>query len=70
MGRKGRVVVRIQTHKDERWLNHTPTVEGGSEEESLGTAVVGAIRSSAPFVRLPEAYRGPKIELRLTFLHK
>ena len=36
---------------------------GGAE------AAVSAVRASAPFEHLPEAFKGPNIDLRLTFLY-
>jgi TonB family protein len=69
MGHRGTVVVRIQVQKDGTLLSPTPTVEVSSGEEALDGAAVEAIRSSAPFEQLPEAFRGLNIELRLTFVY-
>ena len=69
LGDKGKVILRLQVQKDGRLLSHTPTVELSSGKKSLDKAAVDAVRSSAPFKHLPEAFPGPNIELRLTFLY-
>jgi TonB family protein len=68
MGHRGKVVVRIQVQKDGTLLSRTPTVEVSSDEEALDKAAVEAIRSSAPFEQLPEAFRSLNIELHFTFV--
>jgi TonB family protein len=69
LGDKGRVILRVQVLKDGTLPGQTPIVEVSSGKKPLDRAAVGAIRSSAPFKHLPEAFRGPHIELRLTFLY-
>lgn len=69
MGDQGKVVLRLQIQKDGKLLGHTPTIEVSSGKKSLDKAAVVALRSSAPFKHLPEAFRGPSIELRVTFLY-
>jgi TonB family protein len=69
LGEKGRVVLRLQVQKDGRVPGQTPTVEFSSGKKALDKVAVGATRSSTPFKHLPEAFRGPYIEVRLTFLY-
>jgi len=68
LGEKGRAVVRFEIQKDGT-LAQEPTVETSSTKRLLDKASVSAIRSSAPFQRLPEAFPGAYIELRVTFLY-
>ncbi len=68
-GDRGRVILRLQVQKDGTLLGQTPTFEVSSGKKSLDRAAVAAIRASAPFEHLPESFRGPNIELRLTFLY-
>jgi outer membrane biosynthesis protein TonB len=44
-------------------------VESNSGNKQLDNAAVSAIRTSAPFEHLPEAFKGPNIELRFIFLY-
>jgi TonB family protein len=69
LGEKGRVVLRLQVQKDGRVPGQTPIIEVSSGKKALDKAAVGATRSSAPFKHLPEAFRGPLIEVRLTFVY-
>jgi len=69
LGERGRVVVRLQLQKNGAPLGQTPTIEVSSGKKSLDMAALTAIRSSAPFENLPEAFHGPGIELRFTFLY-
>jgi TonB family protein len=67
-GLKGRVVVGFGIQKDGQ-LSTVPKVEVSSGNKALDEAAVSAVRASAPFERLPEAFKGPSIDLRLTFLY-
>jgi TonB family protein len=69
LGDKGKVVLRLQIQKDGKLLGHTPTIEISSGKKSLDRAALDAVRASAPFKHLPEAFRSPNIDLRLTFLY-
>ena len=69
LGDKGRVVVRFQIQKDGTLRIKEPMVEASSNKELLDKAAVNAIRLSAPFQHLPEAFRGPYIELRFIFVY-
>lgn len=65
---KGKVSVRFGILKSGA-LDEVPTVEVSSGDKVLDNAAVAAVRASTPFERLPESFRGPKMELRLTFLY-
>jgi TonB family protein len=65
---KGRVVVGFGIQKDGQ-LSNVPKVEVSSGNKALDEAAVSAIRASAPFEHLPGPFKGPKIDLRLTFLY-
>jgi TonB family protein len=65
---KGRVVVGFGIQKDGQ-LSNVPKVEVSSGNKALDEAAVSAVRASAPFEHLPEAFKGPNIDLRLTFLY-
>jgi TonB family protein len=67
-GLKGKVVVRFKIQKNGK-LARTPIVESNSGDKQLDNAAVSAIRASSPFEHLPEAFKGPNIELRFIFLY-
>jgi TonB family protein len=67
LGKKGRVVVRFQIQKDGTLLVKEPTVELSSKDAQLDKAATAAIRTSAPFKPLPDAFQGPSIDLRFLF---
>jgi TonB family protein len=67
-GLKGKVVVRFKIQKNGK-LAPTPMVESNSGNKQLDNAAVSAIHASAPFEYLPEAFKGPNIELRFIFLY-
>ena len=69
LGEKGKVVLRFQVQQDGTLLAQTPTVEISSGRKPLDRGAIAAIKSSAPFEHLPESFRGPNIELRITFLY-
>jgi TonB family protein len=67
-GLKGRVVVGFGIQKDGQ-LSNVPKVEVSSGNEALDDAAVSAVRASAPFEHLPEAFKGSNIDLRMTFVY-
>lgn len=69
LGEKGKVVLRLQIQQDGTLLAPTPTVEISSGRKPLDRGAIGAIKSSAPFEHLPASFRGPSVELRITFLY-
>ena len=69
LGEKGKVVLRLQVQQDGTLVAQTPTVEISSGRKPLDRGAIAAIKSSAPFEHLPESFRGPSVELRITFLY-
>jgi TonB family protein len=69
MGDKGKVVLRFRIQRDGTIFAKEPTVESSSRKEPLDRAAIVAIRNTAPFEPLPDAFHGPYIELRFTFLY-
>jgi protein TonB len=69
LGEKGKVVLRLQVQQDGTLHGQTPTVEISSGRKPLDRGAISAIKSSAPFEHLPESFRGPSVELRITFLY-
>ncbi len=67
-GLKGRVVVGFGIQRDGQ-LSNVPKVEVSSGNKALDEAAVSAVKASAPFEHLPEAFKGPNIDLRFTFLY-
>jgi TonB family protein len=67
-GLKGRVVVGFGIQRDGQ-LSNVPKVEVSSGNEALDEAAVSGVRASAPFEHLPEAFKGPNIDLRFTFVY-
>jgi TonB family protein len=67
-GTKGKVVVRFGIQKDGQ-LSNVPKVEVSSANKALDEAAVFAVKTSAPFEHLPNAFKRPSIDLRLTFLY-
>jgi TonB family protein len=68
-GEKGKVVLRFRIQRDGKVFAEEPTVESTSGKIPLDRAAIAGIRNTAPFERLPDAFRGPYIELRFTFLY-
>ena len=69
LGKKGRVAVRFQIQKDGTLLVKEPAGELSSKAAQLDKAATAAIRASAPFKPLPDAFQGPSIDLRFLFLY-
>jgi TonB family protein len=67
-GLKGKVVVGFGIQKDGQ-LSTVPKAVVSSGDKALDEAAVSAVRASAPFEHLPEAFKGPNIDLRLTLLY-
>lgn len=65
---KGKVVVRFRIQRDGR-LGSVPIVEVSSGSKPLDDAALSAIRNSAPFEHLPDSFKGPDIDLRLSFFY-
>jgi len=67
-GLKGRVVVSFGIQKD-GLLSTEPKIEISSGNKALDEAAVTAVRAFAPFEHLPEAFKGPKVDIRSTFVY-
>ena len=67
-GLKGRVVVGFGIQKDGQ-LSTGPKIEVSSGNKALDEAAVTAVRAFAPFEHLPEAFKGPKVDIRSTFVY-
>jgi len=66
-GTKGRVVIRFQVKKDGSLVEGFQMLESSSGSKDLDNAALSAIKSAAPFKRLPDEFTGPRIDLRFTF---
>lgn len=69
MGEKGIVVLTFHIQQDGKISVPDPSLERTSEEEALDKAAMAAIRNSAPFEPLPEAFHSPDIKLRFVFFY-
>ena len=69
LGERGKVIVRFQILPDGTLPEKRLVVESASGSKELREAATSAIKTSAPFESLPSAFKGPHIELRLTFLY-
>jgi TonB family protein len=67
-GIRGRVVVRFSIQRDGE-LSKVPRIEVSSGSNPLDDVAVSTVRASAPFEHLPEAFKGPSVELLLSFLY-
>jgi TonB family protein len=67
-GLKGKVVVGFAIQKDGQ-LSSMPKAVVSSGNKALDEAAVSAVRASAPFEHLPDAFKGPSIDLRCTFAY-
>jgi TonB family protein len=66
-GEHGVVVVRLHIQKDGSLPDKFMTIVSSSGKEDMDSAALGAIRSAAPFGRLPEAFLVPNLDLLFTF---
>jgi TonB family protein len=69
MGKKGIVVITFYIQHDGKIPAAEPTLERTSRSEELDAAAMAAVHDSAPFEALPEAFHGPKIQLRFIFFY-
>jgi TonB family protein len=69
LGDKGIVVVQFRIQKDGKLVDESPEVIFSSRKKALDEASLKAIRKSAPFAPLPEAFTKPYIELRFSFFY-
>jgi len=68
LGEKGMVSVVVNIQHDGK-LGDGPAVERSSGKVPLDQAALTAIRNSAPFDPLPDAFHGPSIRIRMVFLY-
>lgn len=67
-GLKGKVVVGFGIQKNGQ-LSTAPKAVVSSGNKALDEAAVSAVTASVPFAHLPEAFKGPNIDLRVTFFY-
>jgi len=65
-GIKGKVVLRLRIQKKGE-LDGTPAIETSSGNKTLDDAAVAAIVASTPFEQFPADFKGPNVELRVSF---
>jgi TonB family protein len=66
-GEHGVVVIRLRIQKDGSLPDKFMTIVSGSGKEDMDGVALSAIRSAAPFGRLPEAFLVPNLDLLFTF---
>jgi TonB family protein len=69
-GENGVVVVRVHIQKDGSLPDDSVKIVSSSGKKDMDAAALTAIRTAAPFGRLPEAYLGSNLELLVTFDYK
>lgn len=69
-GEHGIVVVRLHIQKDGTLPDKFVTIVSSSGKKDMVAAALSAIRSAAPFGRLPEAFLVPNLDLMFTFYFK
>lgn len=67
-GDKGTVRVRFKIQQDGA-LAQAPSIDASSGAKPLDDAAVEAIRASTSFDHLPSDFKGPAVELRVTFYY-
>jgi len=63
------VVVQFRIQKDGSLSDKFVTIESSSGEKEFDAAALSAIRTAAPFGRLPEGYSGTYLELQISFYY-
>jgi TonB family protein len=66
-GEHGVVVVRLHIQKDGSLPDKFVTIVSSSGKKDMDAAALSAIRTAAPFGRLPEAFLVPNLDLLFTF---
>jgi len=69
-GQKEVVVVQVRIQKDGSLPDKFVTIVSSSGEKEFDAAAVSAIRTAAPFGRLPERYSGTYLDLQISFYYK
>jgi TonB family protein len=68
-GEKGIVVVRFQIQKDGTLPEKSATILSSSGKKDMDAAALSAIRTAAPFARLPEGYAATTLDLQFSFFY-
>jgi TonB family protein len=68
-GEKGIVVVRFQIQKDGTLPDKSATILSSSGKKDMDAAALSAIRTAAPFARLPEGYAATTLDLQFSFFY-
>jgi TonB family protein len=68
-GEKGIVVVRFQIQKDGTLPDNSATILSSSGKKDMDAAALSAIRTAAPFARLPERYAATTLDLQFSFFY-
>jgi TonB family protein len=68
-GEKGIVVVRFQIQKDGTLPDKSATIVSSSGKKDMDAVALGAIRTAAPFARLPEGYAATTLDLQFSFFY-
>jgi TonB family protein len=68
-GEKEAVVVQVRIQKDGSLADRFVTIVSSSGEKEFEAAALSAIRTAAPFARLPEGYPGTYIDMQISFYY-
>jgi periplasmic protein TonB len=68
-GEREAVVVQVRIQKDGLLADKFVTIVSSSGEKEFDAAALSAIRTAAPFARLPEGYPSPYIDLQISFYY-
>jgi len=68
-GEKGIVMIRFQIQKDGTLADKSATILSSSGKKDMDAAALGAIRTAAPFARLPEGYAATTLDLQFSFYY-
>jgi TonB family protein len=68
-GEKEIVVVRFQIQKDGTLPDKSATIVSSSGKQDMDAVALSAIRTAAPFARLPEGYAATTLDLQFSFYY-
>jgi TonB family protein len=68
-GEKEAVVIQVRIQKDGSLADKFVTIVSSSGEKDFDAAALSAIRTAAPFARLPEGYSGTYLDLQISFYY-
>ncbi|MGA9571823.1 MAG: TonB family protein, partial [Candidatus Acidiferrales bacterium] len=69
LGDKGIVAISFRINSDGSFPAERLSLDRTSGKEPLDTAAASAIRATSPFEPLPPAFKGPYMDLRITFYY-